>query len=278
MRAREAAALARSLAAEASSSEVLARAMLRLAESCLELAAGGTRWREGHALVRDRGAFRWRESLARQSAAVALLLSEGLRDLAVHGGDAPRDLELAARAEGSAHALAQAIGGLVACEDELRTRLEAPRLAEIALAQRLATLEQAPVSSRDELRRLATDLDVLQGDVLQREQEVSALDERARALEARRAAAASAVQAMGAAVAGLQLELERLRAEEHALAEVRVSREQALAGIGPRIERLRRELGTLAADPRAAIAHAVQRALLALPADAFDRNDPAEER
>lgn len=274
-RALEAAEAIKSLAEEASAAEPLARPMLRLAEACLELVVSGVSWSEGHAYVRDRGAFRWRDSLARQCAALGLLLSEALRELAVHGRDAARDQDLATRVEALSAALAVTIGGLEGCEAELRERLLAPRLAEIALRQRLESLGQAPVASREAIRQLAAAVDVQQGDVGAREAEVAALTRQRDGLEARRAAAAREHAALSASLDNMQAELDRLRAEEQNLSAERASRDMRLASVRQRVASLRSELGALAQDPRAEIAAAVQRALAALPADAFDRLGPS---
>lgn len=261
--ARAAARSAGSLSIALSTTEVLPKALCSLAESCLTVASVPRRWPESHEYVRDHGSIQWRESLARQCADISSLLSEGLRDLSVHGNAAVGELELSTRADALADALAQATVGLLKCEEELRERLDHPRFAEIALAKRAQLLQATPQVSGEEIRRLSREVESLDGARARGEKDYSELNRRT----------SDARESLGTIERRrdeLKEELKSTSADvlkcESECASMRRDLDVALANR----TRIKAQLKQLSSDPRAEIVAAVKRAMLELPLDQFD--------
>ena len=269
--ARAAARSAGNLFVALSTAEVLPKALCYLAESCLTVASVPRRWPESHEYVRDHGSIKWRESLARQCAEISLLLSEGLRDLSVHGSAAVGELDLSTRAAALADALAQATEGLLKCEEALRERLDDPRFAEITLVNRAQQLQATPQVSGEEIRRLSREVESLDSARARVETNYAELNRRTSdareslgTLERRRDELKEKLESTNADV----LECERAYARLEIECESR--RRDLVVALANRT-RIEAQLKQLSSDPRAEIVAAVNRAMRELPADQFDR-------
>lgn len=269
--ARAAAHSAGSLFIALSTTEVLPKALCSLAESCLTVASVPRRWPESHEYVRDHGSIQWRESLARQCADISLLLSEGLRDLSVHGNASVGELDLSIRADALADALAQATAGLLKCEEALRERLEHPRFVEITLAKRAQLLQATPPVSGEEIRRLSREIEGLDSARARGEMDYAELNRRTSdareslgTLERRRDELKEKLESTNADVVECERAYDRLEIECD-------SRRRDLVVALANRTRIEAQLKQLSSDPRAEIVAAVNRAMRELPDDHFDR-------
>lgn len=271
-RARDGAAIARSIASEISSSNPVSKSAAVLAADCLELAVAPFSWQSAHDIVRDLGVRSLRESVQRDCAAALLIAADSARRLAVHGASAERHAGIASRLEQLASDLMRVGAGLDQCEVTIIDRLKEPRLAQISLQQRVADLRLVPSTQNNRIRQLSTEL----------EKELAQASESRALLTARESLlnhAREELRANAATLAAAESELERLKREaestsreisdmEFLLDDLRRSREQATQ----RLTQVRAELESMRADPRDSIRDAVHRALALLPSDAFDQS------
>jgi len=270
-RAKAAAELARSLELGLSSANPVAKSAAALAADCLELAVSPFAWQSSHEIVRDLGVRELRESVQRDCASALRLAAESARRLGVHGGSAERHAAIAARLEQLGANLRRTTAGLDSCEQQIIDRVAEPRLAEISLQQRNASLRLPPSEQVSRLKALSADLERRLADAAGRRAALGSAEARLReAEEERRANSAGLAQAESAlqlATRELESIKRALRYAEFARDDLEIDRRNA----SERLAQVRRELEALRNDPRDAVRDAVREAIALLPADAFDR-------
>ena len=269
-RAGSAAETAGTLSNELSTSNILPKALCALAESCLKFASIQIRWPEAHEYVRDYQSVQWRDSLARQCAQAALLLSEGLRDMSVHNQGASSAPSLSSLIEELADSLAQATAGILICEDEIRKRLDDPRLAEIELQKRADVLKSTPRVSGEEIRRLSKEVADLQASV-NRDQNTLAV--RKKELIDTGRIREEMKQLNEKASAELELtnaEVNNAKSTQVKITSEIVSLQKDFEIAEERCLCVQDQLKALAKDPRGEIVQAVRRAIQELSPDGFD--------
>lgn len=260
------------LADQLPSAQPLPKAACELAAASLDFANACPTWVAGHEFIRDCGVTRWRDSAAGECARAMQIVAAGLRSLSVHRIDASRDDNLAERLDATAKALATAIEELGRCEEALKDRIAEPRLAQLDLEQRRRNLMATPTSSKDALLQLSRKLEEQQRIHTQ----ATALEQ---SLASQLKAATEALARTNTLVAATKSEIASVCAQHDSLelaskaadAEVR-GRRRDLQTVEANLQEVRQQLEALRSDPRQSIADAVQRALLELPADAFDRS------
>jgi chromosome segregation ATPase len=270
-RAKAAAELARSLELGLSSANPVAKSAAALAAECLELAVSPFAWQSGHEVVRDLGVRELRESVQRDCASALRLAAESARRLGVHGGSAERHAAIAARLEQLEANLMRTTAGLDACEQQIIDRVAEPRLAEISLQQRNASLRLTPSEQVSRLKELSADLERRLADAAGSRAALGAVEARLR--EAEEETRANSV-GLAQAEAALQLATRELESIKRALRDAEFTRDDLeidRRNASERLAQVRRELEALRDDPRDAVRDAVRRAIVLLPADSFDR-------
>ena len=269
-KAKDGAAIARSLANEIGAGSPVAKSAAALAAECLELAVAPFSWQAAHEIVRDLGIRSLRESVQRDGAAALLIAADSARRLGVHGASAERHAAVATRLEQLAANMMRAGAGLDQCEEQIIDRLEEPRLAQISLQDRAANLRIDPSAQHNRIKQLSAELERTIADASEGRASVAAR-------ESQISQAREEIRANVTKLAAAESELDRLRHElnscARALSEVEFKRddlERSRDGARRRLEQVRDELEGMRDDPRDAIRDAVRRAIALLPSDAFD--------
>jgi chromosome segregation ATPase len=263
---------ARRLAAEIGTSRPVAKSAAELAAACFELASSGFAWSARHELVRDLGTIPSRESVLREAAEALRLASRSMSRLAIHGASGVRSQDVSERLRDLAKSIRQSTSQLDACERELAERIDQPRLAEIALENRRASLRTDPTPQILRIERLAKEVESMQAAADGLAAQVASLEDRKRratdhaaGLESDRSRLAESIKRLESETRETETEIARL---EHRKADLTQERARAHA----RLAAVRHELESLRDDPRDRIREAVRRALAEMPPDSFDRS------
>ena len=272
MRACAAAFAAQSLADDLSSAESLAKAACSLGSASLQFAASGKTWKQSLQYVRDTGAVRWRDLLARQCAESAFLLSDCLNILSKQNLDTEGKKEFAERLRRLADELAVTVGGLSRCEEELLHRLDHPGVALATLEEEARRLHGVPPAVLSEIKRLATEIDLNASDVAAEEAKLLELKRKVTEQETHMNQALEEQQRAITELDRIELEISAAaKAAENTKNFIRTKKTE-LENVANRAEVIRKELEELEGDPRTEIIEAINRAMRDLPRDNFDQS------